>query len=166
MDGEAVRGDYFFRARSIACAGLISAGAAAVIGSLLDWVTIEPPPTVPDDQLAGIHPFSGIDVRDGWWTLALGVALIVLAVLLFVRRRSGFAWLAFLSSMVMGAIAIADYRAIVGFEPGGVADEALFRRAEIIGEADPAIGITLVAAAALVGFVSSLVGVASTPNTG
>ena len=137
---------------------MFAGGAAAIIGSLLDWVTITPPPRLPAREVENAQPFTGIETGDGWWVIAGGVLLIAGAFLVVLRRRSGWAWLAFLASVVIGSIAIADYRGI------GDLSSSISRRMEIVGEARPAVGITLVAAGALVGLIASVAAVAATPR--
>ena len=153
-----MQANYFDKARGASAAGLIAAGAAAIIGSLLDWVSITPPRIIPADQAEGAEPFTGIEATDGWWVIGLAIVLILMAIMLTVTRRSLYAWLGFLTSIVMGGIAIADYRGI------GELTSAITRRMDIIGDADPALGIMLVAAAALIGVIASLIGVAATPR--
>lgn len=137
---------------------MFAGGAAAIIGSLLDWVTITPPPRLPAAEVENAQPFTGIEATDGWWVIAGGVVLIAAAFLVVLRRRSGWAWLAFLASVVIGSIAIADYRGI------GDLESALSQRMDVVGDAEPALGITLVAAGALVGLISSVAAVAATPR--
>jgi hypothetical protein len=145
------------RARGASAAGLVAAGTAGILGSLLDWVTITAPSTE-QGRAEVTLPFNGIEATDGWWVIGLAVILILMAIMLTVRRRSFYAWLAFVASIVMGGIAIADYRGI------GELSSSISQRMDIVGDADPAIGITLVAASALIGVIASLVGVAATPR--
>lgn len=145
------------RARGAAAAGLIAAGATGILGSLLDWVTITAPPTE-QGRAEATRPFNGVEATDGWWVIGLSAVLILMAIMLTVRRRSLYAWLGFLVSIVIGGIAIADYRGI------GEISSSISQRMDIVGDADPAIGITLVAASALIGVIASLVGVAATPR--
>lgn len=146
--------NFLDKARGVAAAGMLAAGAAAVVGSLLDWVTLERPPGFIGDPS---EPFSGIEAKDGWYVIAAAAMLALAAVLMTWQRRSLYAWIGFLASIVIGVIAIADYR--------GVNDltAPIARRMDIIGDADPGIGLVLVAVAALVGMVASLAGVAATP---
>jgi formate/nitrite transporter FocA (FNT family) len=102
--------------------------------------------------------FNGFDARDGWWILGAALVMVAATALLAIRKRSGYAWLAFIASVVMGAIAVGDYRG-VGSEASSIA-----QRMNIIGNAQPGIGLTLVAAAALAAFIGSLVAVAATPS--
>lgn len=145
---------------------IMASGAAAILGSTLDWVTITPPPKVRpalrEMDLQGVkasEPFTGIEAGDGWWVLGAGVVLILAAGMLILRRRSLYAWIALLAAMVIGGITFADFRAIGNLSSG------LARRMDIVGLAKPSLGITLVAASALVGIVASGAGIAATPRT-
>ena len=145
---------------------IMASGAAAILGSTLDWVTITPPPKVRpalrEMDLQGVkasEPFTGIEAGDGWWVLGAGVVLILAAGMLILRRRSLYAWIALLAAMVIGGITFADFRAIGNLSSG------LSRRMDIVGLAKPSLGITLVAASALVGIVASGAGIAATPRT-
>lgn len=149
--------DYFERARAWASTGLVLAGALLVAGSLLDWVSVDQlPETIPAEQARFAEPFNGFDVGDGYVTTAVGIVLAGCAVMIMLRAKSSFAWLAFFASMVAGAIAISDYRDIDG----------LFQQFGGIGRGiTPGIGITLVAVGALLGFVSSVAAIAGSPRT-
>jgi hypothetical protein len=59
-----------------------------------------------------------------------------------------------LASIVIGAIGVSDYRSI-----GEVTAEI-----DLIGIPHPAIGLTLVVAAAILGLLASIAGVAATPR--
>ena len=83
--------------------------------------------------------------------------LIGAAIMLWLRRRGKWAWLGFLASVVIGGLAITSYRAIAD------TTSPLYEELDIIGRAQPAIGITLVAAGAIIGLVSSVAGVTATP---
>ena len=159
MEHLGTQGDYFDKARAAASAGLIAAGAAAVVGAVLDWVTIDPPGQGPAAELAKAEPFTGIEARDGWYVVACAGVLIACSVLLVATRKGGFAWLAFTGSFVMGVIGIADYRAVSDLTSD------ISRRMEVVGDAQPAIGLILVLVAAFLGIVSSLAGVAATPRS-
>jgi len=150
--------DYLDKARAVAAAALIAAGAAAIIGSFLDWVTLDLPPVVPPGELAKAQPYSGIETGDGGILVAAGAFMVVVAILLAVRRRSFYAWLAFVVSVVIGAIGVGNYRS------AGDATSDLTRRMDIVGDPSPGIGLTLIAVAALIGIVGSLAGVAATPR--
>ena len=148
--------DVFEKARVWAAAGLVLAAALLIVGSFLDWVSVERlPDTIPADQAARAEPFNGFDVGDGYVTGGAGIAIAFCAAMLMLKARSSFAWLAFVSAMIAGAIAISDYRSI----------DQLFEDFQGIGKGiSPGIGLTLVAAGALVGMVSAVGGVAATPN--
>ncbi|MDQ3915900.1 MAG: hypothetical protein M3323_11345 [Actinomycetota bacterium] len=159
--------DFFDKARRFAVAGLVVAGACGIAGSFLDWAVITERQVAEDvdfgESTGEIEagqgdPFTGIEARDGWFTLAASVATIAAAVALVATRRSGYAWLAFWASVLTGGIAFADYRGL-----GDVA-AAISRRMEVGAEARPGVGLTLVAAGAMLGLISSVAGVAATPR--
>lgn len=135
------------------------AGVAGIAGALMEWVTVRPPPVLPEAERLNARPFTGLDVVDGWWVVAAAIVLIVAAPLLLVRRTSGWGWLSFLASVLIGGIAFADFRAIGDFHSG------LMQRTEVVGEVDPALGIMLVAAAGITGVIASVLGIAATPRT-
>ena len=148
--------NYFDRARAVAASALFAAGAAAILGSLLEWVTVEArPPSVPDEQLDRLPPLTGIEVTDGWYVIAAAGAVIVAAFALVVRKSSGWGWIAFVSSIVIGAVSVADYRDI----------EGLFSDVEGIGRGPvPGLGLMLVIAASFIGVIASVAGVAASPR--
>ena len=146
--------DTFDRARSVAAAFLVAAGAAVILGTVLDWVTIELPPTVPENQQAATEPFTGLETKSAPYLLIGAGALILLALLLVARRKSLYAWLAFLTSMMIGGIAFQNYRGI---------DELFYMQMERIGNPDPALGLMLVAAGGVVGVIAGAAGVAAIP---
>lgn len=147
--------DYFDRARSVSATILFLCAAVAILGSFLDWVTVEPPEVIPADQAPRLAAFNGVEVGDGWIVVGAAVVVIASAVMLVLRASSGFAWIAFFASMVIGGIAIADFRGI----------EALFYdEMDRIGEPSPGIGLILVAVGGLVGLVAAVAAVAATPS--
>ena len=150
--------NYFDKARSFAAALMIAAGAAAILGAVLDWVTITPPPVVPESEVAKTKPYSGLDAGDGWWVIALAIVLIAAAVALATAKNRGFARLAFGVAIVLGAIAIADFRAVGSLESG------LSQEMDVVGDPDPALGILLVACAAILGFVGAVTALAASPR--
>ena len=160
--------DYFDKARTWAVAVMILAGAGAIAGAMLDWVTIaESPELAPDVDFGSdvaleppepTEPYSGVEARDGWPVLAGGIALIWCALLLAVRKRSLYGWLGFIACVVIGAVGIADYKGV------GDLSSAISERMDVVGDPQPAFGITLVAASALVGLIASVAGVAASPN--
>ncbi len=147
--------DYFDKARAVAALLLILAAAGATVGSLLDWVTITRPERVPADQAHRLEPFAGVETTDGWIVIAGATIVLLSAALLLVRKRSLYGWVAFWASVVIGGIAIADYRGI---------DELSFVEMQRIGEPAPAVGITLVAISAFIGIVGAVAGVAASPR--
>jgi LPXTG-motif cell wall-anchored protein len=158
MRDQLARGNYFDRARGVAVAILIAAAVAAIIGSLLEWVTITPPPTEAGRRQAS-EPFTGIEAGDGWYVIAAAVVLGLAAVGLYLRRRVLYAGIAFVAAIVIGAIAFADYRGI------GEITSAISERMNVVGDADPAAGIMLVAAGAFAGLVGAVIGIVATPRT-
>lgn len=146
--------DTFDRARSIAAAFLVAAGAAVLLGTALDWVTIELPPTVPEEQMEATQPFSGLETKSAPYLLIGAGAVILLALLLVARRRSLYAWLAFVTSMIIGGIAFQNYRGI---------EELFYEQMERIGDPEPALGLMLVAAGGVVGVIAGAAGIAAVP---
>jgi hypothetical protein len=147
--------DFFDTARMVAATILFVAGVVAVAGTFLDWVTITPPERVPASQEDALATFTGIETSDGRLIAIGGVVLAGMAALLVLKKRSRYAWIAFVVSVILGAIAIADYRDITG---------VFYDEMQRIGRPHPAIGLFLDAAAAVAGLVGSLAGIAATPN--
>ena len=149
--------DYFEKARIWACTALFLGAALLFLGSFLDWVSVSTlPETIPSDQIRFAEPFNGFDVGDGWVTAGAAIVMWFCAVMVVLKAKSSFAWLAFIASIVAGAVAISDYRDISG----------LFEQFGGIGRGiSPGAGITLVAAGALISLVSSVAAVAATPKT-
>ena len=147
-------GDYFERVRAISASVLFAAGTAAIIGSILDWVVVaQEPPVVPTDQLDRLPPFTGLEVGDGWFVIAAAVVVLISA--FFIVMQGKLAWLAFVGSVMIGGIAISDYR--------GVAD--LHLELEGIGvNPRPGLGLTLVAAAGVVALIASVASIAASPS--
>jgi hypothetical protein len=161
---ESVGADTFEKARAAAAALLLSAAIAVTAGCFLDWVTItEQPDILPTESTAGpggeqlTQPFNGIDTGDGRYLITGAVVLVAMALLVFVRKKSLYGWIAFLTSFIMGIIGIADYRAIAG-------ETLELKGVDVIGNTEPALGITLVAAGCLIGLIASLTGVAGSPR--
>ncbi len=146
--------DAFDRARSISAAFLVAAGAAVILGTALDWVTIEPPPLIPADQEAAAEPFTGLETKSAPYLLIGAGAVILLALLLVARKRSMYAWFAFLVSIAIGGIAFQNYRGI---------EELFYVQMERIGDPDPALGLMLVAAGGVVGVIAGAAGIAAIP---
>jgi hypothetical protein len=151
--------DFFDKAREWVSAALFLAGALAIVGSLLDWVTftLEEPllGTLADEPS---EPLTGFDVGDGRWVAAAGAVVIVSAFLLVLRRSAGMAGLSLVASIVIGAIAISDYRGV------GDLTSDLARELDLVGEPHAAIGLTLVVAGAILGLIASVAGIAATPR--
>ncbi|HET7483059.1 MAG TPA: hypothetical protein VFK89_09380 [Actinomycetota bacterium] len=148
--------DAFDTARSASAAAMVAAGAAAIIGTMLDWVTVTPPQIVPLSQADRTEPFTGWETGHGIYIVGAAAIVIVCAVLLVVRRRSFYAWGAFLASIVVGGIGISNYRGL---------DSLFYEQMDRIGRASPALGITLVAAGGIVGVIAAAAGVAASPST-
>jgi uncharacterized membrane protein len=151
--------------RSVSVAALLAAAVAAIVGSFLDWVRLTAPEDLPISAEAQAalaeqmsQPFSGVEARDGWWVIGAAAVIIVSGVMLLMRKRSGYAWLAFLAAVLMGSIVFADYRGI------GDISSSISQRMDIVGRADVGIGLTMVAAAVIVAVIGSLIGVAATPR--
>ena len=146
--------DYFEKARAWAASGVFVAALLLIVGSFLDWVTVDQlPPTIPDDQIDRAPPFSGFEVQDGWYVFIAGLVLVGCAVWLILRGRG--ARLAFVAAIVAGAITISDYRSIPD----------LFVELEGIGVgAAPGIGITLATAGAILGLIASVAAIAASPK--
>jgi hypothetical protein len=132
----------------------VAAGAAAIIGTMLDWVTIEPPALIPSRQASRAEPFSGWETTHGPYIVIAAALVIVFALLLIVRRRSLYAWGAFIASMLVGGIAIANYRGL---------DQLFYDQMRRIGDPTPALGLTLVAGAGIVGVLAAAAAIAATP---
>ncbi len=149
--------DTFDRARSIAAAFLVAAGAAVIVGTVLDWVTIEPPLLIPADQIEATEPFTGLETKSAPYLLLGAGAVILLALLLVVRGKSVYAWLAFLASIGIGAIGFQNYRGI---------EELFYEQMQRVGDPDPALGLMLVAAGGVVGVIAGAAGIAAVPPSG
>ncbi|MEA2477017.1 MAG: hypothetical protein QOC87_1216 [Actinomycetota bacterium] len=151
--------DIFDSARIVASILIGIAGALAIVGSVMDWVNF----TLPEAGTGAPHhqgpsaPIGGLDVRDGNIVIIAGVVLLVAALLLVVSAKGRWALLGLISSVVIGAIAIADYRGL------GDVSSVLSRKLNVVGEAHAAAGLTLVAGAALLGLIASVLGIAATP---
>jgi hypothetical protein len=146
--------DYFDKARAVAAALLLVVTTAAVTGTFLEWVTIEPPGRIPQAQAGRLDAFTGFETSDGWIIVGLAGVILVSALLLIVRRRSMYGWISFWCSMLIGGIAIADYRGI---------EKLFYDEMNRIGDPTPAFGLTLVAVTGLVGIIASVTAVAASP---
>lgn len=151
---EPSSGDYFERARAISASVLFAAAAAAIIGSVLDWIVVDAtPPDVPSDQMDRLPPFTGLEVGDGWVVIAAAIVVSISA--FFIVAKGRYAWLAFFGSVVIGGIAISDYR--------GVSD--IHVELEGIGRGPrPGLGLTLVAAAGVIALIASAASIAASPS--
>lgn len=167
---SAMPSDFFDKARRFAAAGIVLAGLCAIAGSFLDWAVITEREVAANvdfgDETDEIEPgqgkpFTGVDDRDGRLTLAGGVALIAAAATLVVRKRTGAAWLAFWISLAIGGIAFADFRTISDKDE---APRGILLRHEVGTEASTGPGLTVVAAAGMLGVISAVGGVAATPR--
>ncbi|MGH2774585.1 MAG: hypothetical protein ACRDJT_04020 [Actinomycetota bacterium] len=160
--------DFFDRARAVAVALMIAAGAAIAIGSFLEWVSLSDVPNRVEDTDFGseedfedepqrTEPVSGTETPYGINTLVAGAVLIASALALLARRRGKWAWLGFLATVIAGGLAITAYR--------GIADTSspLHQELELVGRARPGFGLTLVAGGAIAGLVASVGGVIATP---
>lgn len=168
---SAMPSDFFDKARRFAAAGIVLAGLCAVTGALLDWAVITERQIAPNVdfgeetgelEVGQGEPFAGIEDRDGRLVFAGGIALIAAAVTLLVRKRTGPAWLAFWVSLAIGGIAFADYRTV---SENREAPRGILLRHEVGTEATAGPGLTLVAAAGMLGIISAVGGVAATPRT-
>jgi hypothetical protein len=160
------RSDYFDRARVVAVAVLIVAAGLATAGSFLEWVTIGVRPTVDPEADFGDQeieepqiraPYSGVDATDGWYVIVGSAVLAGAAIALGIAKRRGFAWLAFIAAMFVGAIGFAAYRSV------GNLDSSISRRMEIVGDPDPGLGITLVAIGGAIALIGAVLGLVATP---
>jgi hypothetical protein len=154
------QGSFLDRARAWAATGLFVAGGLAVIGASVEWVTITPPPRLPTSEVPKTVPYTGLEAGDGWWVLAAGIALGLMAMFLFLTSKSSFAWLAFFGSILIGGIAFSAYNAV------GDSTSSLWRRMDRVGDVDPGLGLMLVAAAGIIGVIAAVTGVAATPRSG
>lgn len=156
--------DIFDTTRLASAAFLIVSGLAAIAGSVLDWVTITALPLVPEGSAAAREvaergtPFTGLEADWGWASLVAGVVVLACGALLALRARSGYAILAMLASIVVGAVGIAAFRAI------GDDDSPLMREMARIGEMSPGIGVVLVTLGGIVGLLAAVAGVVATPK--
>ena len=146
--------DTFDTARSVAAVGMVAAGAATIVGTLMDWVTITPPVLIPIDQVAQAEPFTGLDTKSGPYLLIAAGVMILSALLLVVRRRPLYAWIGFLSTMIIGGIGFQNYRGL---------DELFFEQMDGIGTPAPGLGLRLVVAGGIVGLIAVAGGLAGTP---
>ena len=168
MSPQPLQRDFFDRARTVAVAVMIAAGAAIAIGSFLEWVSLSDVPDRSEDADFGSEedfedetqrtdPVSGTETPYGINALIAGAVLVGAALALLARRRGKWAWLGFVAAVVAGGLAITAYR--------GIADNSslLYQELDLVGRARPGFGLTLVAAGAIGGLVASVGGVIATP---
>ena len=162
--------DFFDKARLAAAVILLASAGVAIAGSLLEWVAIGERPQlverarferqeIPVPERTA--PLSGLEVRDGRWTLAGGVVLAVAALFVVVRKTAAWGWLAFAACLLIGAIAFADYRAVRSTEFARRMEELGL---EIVGERNPGLGLTMVAIAAVAGVIGAVGAIAASPG--
>jgi hypothetical protein len=158
MSEPTFQGDYFDRARRVAVVILLFAGVVAIVGSFLDWIVITELPPAPEagfgDQRT--RPYAGIDARDGWIVIGAAVVLLLATAGLAAKRRTG--WVAFIASIVMGAVAFSAYREV------GNLSSSISRRMDIVGDPEPAIGVVLVAVGGVAALLGSVLGMISSPR--
>ncbi|MFP5297598.1 MAG: hypothetical protein ACLGHL_01245 [Actinomycetota bacterium] len=160
MTPEASQTDFLDKARRAAVAGMLAAALAMVLGSFLDWISIvRLPKVLPESELQRAGAVTGTEAGDGWWVVILAAVLINAALLLWMKRKSFWGWVGFITSIVVGSIGIADYRAIAR------SGSPFLQQLDVVGEIDHGIGILLVLAGGLLGVIFSLVGVAASPYT-
>ncbi len=159
-----MRGDYFDRARTVAVGLLVLAGGLAIAGSFMAWTTKgDLPEEILMQQGGGLlaelsDPVTGFDAGDGKVVIGAAVFVLVAALLLTVTRQSRYGLLALLASMVIGAVAIAAYRALD--DPSS----DFFRKLDLAGEIDPGIGLIMCAVAGLLGVLAGALGMISSPK--
>lgn len=167
---SAMPSDFFDKARLFAAAGIVLAGVCAIAGTFLDWAVITERQIAPDVdfgeettelEVGQGEPFAGIEDRDGRLVVMGGIGLIAAAAALVVRKTTGFAWLAFWVSLAIGGIAFADYRTV---SDNDQAPRGILLRHEVGTEATAGPGLTMVAAAGMLGIISAVGGVAATPR--
>lgn len=153
--------DYFVRARRVAAAGLVVAAVIAAVGATLPWARATGTPTlVPGTDFGNdgaIEPprasVSGLEAGDGWWIVTGAIVLMISATLLLLWAR-GAGW-GLLASVLIGGIAIADYRGI----------EQLAQDERVAGtEIGAGVGLTLVIGAAFLGTITAVAGMAASPR--
>ena len=159
--------DYFARARAVAVTVLIAAGAACVIGAAMDWAVLErcpevqPGSTFDESELEEPPPcpVRGIDATEGRVAAVAGFLMMIGGTLLVMRGNPSFGWLALLASILAGSFAISAYRGV------GDANSSISRRFGLIDAYDVGVGLTLVAAAAVIGIIASVASIAATPRS-
>jgi hypothetical protein len=157
--------DLFDRARWIAATALVLTGSLAILGCFLDWVTfsLDEPPGIRTSQ-SPTTPIAGTMVSDWKVVLVAAVVIVLCAVLLVLRGRSMYAWICFIASMVMGAIAVADYRGLDDPTSGFIRGLEHTLHTNVQGQAHPGLGLTIVAIAGIGGLIAAVVAIAATPR--
>jgi hypothetical protein len=157
--------DFFDHARLFAAGGLFLAGGLAIAGCFLAWVTFSlgEPASFRNDH-GPPPPILGIQVSDWKVVLMGGLVVVVCAILLASRKRSLYAWISFIASIIIGAIAVADYRGLGDPTSGFIRGLENSVHANLHGEAHPGIGLTLVAIGGVGGLIASVIGIAATPH--
>lgn len=136
---------------------LVFFGLIAAAGATADWVTIDPPPVVPESEVDQTRPFTGIEAGDGWLVVGAAVTFMVAALGLWLRPRRNYAWFAFVAAIAGGSVVVADYRGI------GDITSSLSQRVDLVGDASPAIGIALAAAGMIGGLIAAAAALVATP---
>jgi hypothetical protein len=159
--------DLFERVRRAAIAVLLASGAASVIGGVLDWASLERCPEIVEGSSFDESeleepppcPLRGIDTIEGKAVVGAGFLMLFAAIMLTLKERAGYAWLALVMAIVSGSAAIAAYRGI------GDANSSISRRFGLIEAYEVALGLNVVAAAAIVAFVASVAAITATPRS-
>ncbi len=159
--------DLFERVRRVAIAILLAAGAAGVIGAVFDWAAPErcpevlPGSTFEEAELedAPPSPVRGIDAAEGKVVVGASFTILFAAIMLTLRPKPLYAWLAFAAAVVAGSAAIAAYRGI------GNPDSSISRRFGMIDAYEVQLGLNLAAAAAVIGFIAAVAAITATPRT-
>jgi hypothetical protein len=159
MSQPTFRGDYFDRARRVAILLLVLAAGVAIVGSFLDWIVITELPPEPEAGFGDQRtvPYAGVDARDGWIVIGAAVVVLLAAIGLASKRRTG--WIAFIGSIVMGAVAFSAYREV------GNLSSSISRRMDIVGDPEPAIGVTLVAVGGVAALLGSVLAMIASPRS-
>jgi hypothetical protein len=148
--------DTFDRARAYSAAGMVAAGVATIIGTVLDWVTVTPPKIIPADLIPQTEPFTGLETKSAPYLLIAAGVIVLCALMLVWRQRTMWAWIGFGAAMVIGGLAFQNYRGL---------NELFYDQKDGIGEPAAAIGLMLVVAGGIAGLIASAAGVAAAPPT-
>ncbi len=94
-----------------------------------------------------------MEAGDGWWVVGAAIVLMISATLLLLRAH-GAGWGLF-ASVIIGGIAIADYRGV----------QQLAQDERVAGsDIGAGIGLTLVVGAAFLGAITAAAGIAASPR--